>query len=149
MPKIAYTTFGRNALLTGLISHVVAILVGMMSVSGTDVFFKIVYPFSWMLLLAGAYTELRHRGSRPLNTWRFYLIVFAFVFPILGPLIVIGLIYSSHESGRQPGNLSGLFPAMLKLRANALLLFLLFAVIHSKHDPYFKRHGMEDRHDEK
>lgn len=147
MPDIAYTPFGRNALFTGLICHVAAILVGMMSAAGADIFFKVVYPFACLAFMAGAYVELRHRGGRPLSAWRFYLIAMASVFPVLGPFIVLCLIYSFPQDGANAhGNLSGLFPAMLKLRANALivfvlliLLFLLFAVISSKHDPYFKR----------
>lgn len=120
----------------------------MMSASGTDLFFKIVYPVSWGLLIAGAYAELRHRGGRPLKSWRFYLVVMAAVFPLLGLLVVLGLIYSFPESGREgPGNLSGLFSAILKLRANVLMVFLwimllllLFAVISSRNDLYFKKH---------
>ncbi len=147
MPEIAYTPFGRNVLVAGLIVHVAAILVGMMSAAGADMFFKVVYPFSCLALIAGAYVELRHRGGRPLNAWRFYLIAMAAVFPVLGPLIVLCMIYSFPQGETEAqGNLSGLFPAMLKLRANVLmvfvlliLLFLLFAVISSKNDPYFKR----------
>jgi len=40
-PEIAYTGIGRNALFTGLISHVAAILVAMMSASGREHFFGI------------------------------------------------------------------------------------------------------------
>lgn len=147
MRDIAYTTFGRNALAAGLICHVAAILFGMMSASGADAFFKIIYPSSWMLLASGAYVELRHRGSRPLNTWRFYLILMAAVFPVLGPPVVLGLIYSSPRDGQEAqGNLSGLFPAMRRLRASGwiilvlmILLFLVLAIIHSRNDPYFQR----------
>lgn len=148
MREIAYTSFGRNVLVAGLICHLAAILAGMMTASGTDLFFKIVYPVSWGLLIAGSYAELRHRGGRPLNAWRFYLIVMAAVFPLLGPLVILGLIYSFPESGGEgQGNLSGLFSAILKLRASVLmvfvwimLLFLLFAVISSRNDPYFQKH---------
>lgn len=153
MRKIADTTFGRNALAAGLICHVAAILFGMMSMSGADAFFKIIYPFSWMLLASGAYVELRHRGGRPLKTWRFYLIFVAAVLPVLGPLIALGLIYSFPRDGRETqGNRAGLFPAMLKLRASgwmilalAFLLFLLLAILHSKNDPYFRRRVPKNR----
>jgi hypothetical protein len=147
MPEIAYTTFGRNALVAGLTGHVAAILAGMMSASGTDIFFKVVYPFSCLAFMVGAYAELLHRGAHPFSTWRFYLIAMACVFPVLGPLIVFGLIYSfPRDDAKAQGNLAGLFPAILKLRANALMvfvllivLFFLFAVISGKNDPYFKR----------
>lgn len=148
MREIAYTSFGGNALAAGLICHFAAILAGMMTASGADLFFKIVYPASWGLLIAGSYVELRHRGVRPLNAWRFYLIVMAVVFPLLGLLVVLGLIYSFPENGREGrGSLSGLFSAILKLRANVLMVFvsiilllLLFAAMSSRHDPYFQKH---------
>jgi len=103
MREIAYTSFGGNALAAGLICHFAAILAGMMTASGADLFFKIVYPASWGLLIAGSYVELRHRGVRPLNAWRFYLIVMAVVFPLLGLLVVLGLIYSFPETAEKGG----------------------------------------------
>ncbi len=146
MREIAYTSPGRNALFAGLIFHVAAIITGMMPVSGNDTFFKIVYPVSWVLLMIGGYAELRHRGIHPLNTWRFYLIAAVSVFPLLGPLVVLALIYSAPGKGSKTGDLTGLFPALLRLRANMLLifvlillLFLLFAFLHGKNDPYFQR----------
>lgn len=147
MPKIAYTTFGINTLLTGLISHVVAILVAMLSVSGAELFFSIVFPFSCLVLAVGSYAELKNRGYHPSRDWRFYVTAAVTVFPLLGPFIALGLLYSFQKSG-QEGLISvfSLFPAIFRLKANALVLFvliiflfLLFAVIHSRHDPYFKR----------
>lgn len=147
MPEIAYTPFGRNVLVAGLISHVAALLVSMMSTSGAGLFFTIVFPFSCLALMLAAYVELKSRGSYPLKNWRFYVITAATVFPVIGPFIVLGLLYSMQESRQAAGiSLSGLFPAMSRLKAHALvpfvviiILFLLFAVIHSWHDPYFKR----------
>lgn len=147
MREIAHTAFGRNILVAGLICHLAAILAGMMTASGADFFFKIVYPFSWLLLIAGAFAEIRQRGGRPLNTWRFYIAVMAAVFPVLGPLIVLALIYSFPEGGTDgQGNLSGLFPAIFRLRANILVIFLLmvlllvlFVFTNSQDDPYYKK----------
>jgi hypothetical protein len=147
MREIAYTALGRNALAAGLICHGAAIILGMTSASGADIFFKAVYLFSCHALGAGAFVELRHRGIRPWNTWRFYLILSLTVLPVLGPLVLLGLIYSLPREGQQEQrNWTDLFPAILKLRANVMmvfaliiLLFLLFAVLHSRHDPYFKR----------
>jgi len=72
------------------------------------------------------------------------------VFPLLGPLIVLGLLYSFQKSGQEARiGLSGMLSAILRLKANTLILFvliiilfLLFAVIHSRHDPYFKRRAL-------
>ncbi len=147
MPEIAYTTFGRNALLIGLISHVAAILVAMTSASGGLLFFRIVFLFSCLVLVMGAYGELRNRGYNPLKDWRFHVIAALTVFPLLGPLIVSGLLYSLQKRGQEVRvRVSGLFSAIFRMKANALVLFvliialfLLFAVIHSRHDPYFKR----------
>ena len=149
MPEIAYTTFGRNALFTGLISHVAAVLVAMMSASGAELFFNIVFPFSCIVLVIGAYAELKYKGYHPLKNWRIYIITAATAFPLLGPLIIFGLLYSLRKSGQEVRvGIAGLFPAVLRLKANTLIifvvmiiLFLLFAVIHSRHDPYFKRHN--------
>ena len=150
MPEIAYTNFGRNVLLTGLISHVAAILVAMMSASGAGLFFSIIFPFSCLALAAGAYAELKNRGCYPSRDWRFYVIAAVTVFPLLGPLTVLGLLYSLQKSGQEARvSVSGLFSAVFRLKANALVLFvliiflfLLFAVIHSRHDPYFKRRAL-------
>jgi len=147
MPEIAYTTFGRNALFTGLISHVAAILVGMMSASGKEHFFGIVFLLSCFLLVFGAYAELKNRGYCPLRDWRFYVITAIAVFPLVGPLIVFGLLYSFQKSGQEKRvGISGLFPAFFRLKANVLVIFLLivfllilFAVTNSQDDPYYKK----------
>ncbi|HOH57623.1 MAG TPA: hypothetical protein PLZ82_07675 [Smithellaceae bacterium] len=145
--EMAATSVGRNALTAGLLCHAAAILVGMMTASGADVFFKIVYPFSWVLMTLGAYAELRLRSGRPLKSWRFYGAAMASVFPLLGPPAVFGLIYTCPEEGREgQAGLSGFVAALLRLRANLLLLFglsmllfLLFAVVTGADDPYFRR----------
>lgn len=146
MHEMARSAFGRNALTAGLICHLAAILAGMLSASGGDAFFKMVYPVSWMLLTAGGFAELRHRGIVPLKGWRFYLMALSGVFPVLGPLLVMRLIYSASGNDAETGNLTGLFSAMLKLRANGLLilvlilsLFVLFVFLHAGSDAYFQK----------
>lgn len=145
--EIATTVFGRNALTAGCICHAAALLAGMTTSSGADVFFKMIYPASWVLMTAGAYAEMRRRGGRPLNSWRFYAAATASVFPLLGPPLVLGLIYTFAQIGREgQGDLSGFMPALGRMRGNLLtvfalilLLFLFFAFIHSRHDPYFQK----------
>jgi hypothetical protein len=147
MLEIAYTNLGRNAMVTGLVSHVAALLVAMLPAPGTALFFSIVFPFSCLALIVGAYVELKNRGYYPLEDWRFYLIAAVTVFPLIGPLTVSGLLYSFQKSGQETCvGLSGLFSAMFRLKANALILFsliiilfLIFAVIQSQHDPYFQK----------
>lgn len=147
MQEIAYTGFGRNTLVTGLIGHFATMLIAMMTVSGADLFFSIVFPFSCFAIAVAAYTELKHRGCHPLSSLRFYAIAAMTVFPLLGPLIILGLLYSLKKNGQETRTgLSGFFSALLRLKANLLVLFvlmiflfLLFAVIHSRHDPYYKR----------
>jgi uncharacterized membrane protein len=154
MPEIAYTSIGRNALFTGLISHVAAILVAMMSASGKDHFFGVVFFFSCLLLVVGAFAELKSRGHRPLIEWRFYVIAAVTVFPLLGPLIVLGLVYSIPKSGEERRvSLSGLLPAFFRLRANGLVLFLLIVFLlilffsaSRQDDPYFKKRYRNDPH---
>lgn len=146
MREMARSVFGRNALMAGLICHLAALVAGMLSASGGDAFFKMVYPVSWVLLTAGGFAELRYRGIVPLKGWRFYLMAMSCVFPVLGPLVVLWLIYSAAGNDVETGNLTGLFSAMLKLRANGLLilvlillLFVLFIFLHAGSDAYFHK----------
>jgi hypothetical protein len=144
MPEIAYTPLGR------LIGHVTAVLVAMMPASGAERFFSIVFVFSCHLLFVGAYAELKRRNYHPSRNWRFYVIAAAAFIPLLGPLLVLGLLYHLQESGQEtPFRISGLCSAILRLRANALVLLvviisllLVFAVIHSRRDPYFKKRAL-------
>ncbi|PKN20867.1 MAG: hypothetical protein CVU71_03560 [Deltaproteobacteria bacterium HGW-Deltaproteobacteria-6] len=154
MKEIAYTGIGRNTLFTGLISHAAAFLAAMMAASGREYFFGIVFFFSCFLFIIGAFAELKNRGCRPLIDWRFYVIVAVTVFPFLGPLVIMGLLYSIPKSGETQNNgLSGLLPAFFRLRANGLVLFLLlvflfilFVFTGSQDDPYFKRSHRNDPH---
>jgi hypothetical protein len=147
MNKIAYTTFGRNALFIGLISHIAALLLGMMPVSGAGSLFGILYVFYWITFISGMYKELRNRGYRPSGNLRFYIVVAATVIPILGPMTALMMLYSMQENNKaQQDKSPGFLPSILRLRANSLLIFLfililfiLFAVILSRNDPYFKR----------
>lgn len=152
MREIAYTSFGGNALAAGLICHFAAILVAMMSASGREYFFGVVFFFSCFLLVVGAFAELKNRGYRPMIEWRFYVIAAATVFPLLGPLIVLGLLYGIPKNGEVKCiSLSGLLPAFFKLRANGLVLFLLiiflfilFVFASRQDDPYFKKRYPND-----
>jgi hypothetical protein len=144
MRKIADTPFGRNALAAGLISHMAALLAGTIPASGGDPFFTIVYPFSCLCLLTGAFRELTNGGCRPLAGGRFYLIAAVSLFPLFGPLLVMGFLYQGLQG---QGSLAGFIPAILKLRANALMVFslmillmLLFAFFAGRNDPYFRKH---------
>lgn len=146
MREIANTRIGRNTLFTGLISHIAAILVAMMSASGKEHFFGIVFFLSCLLLVIGAFAEFKNRGCRPLIEWRFYVIAAVTVFPLLGPFIVLGWLYSFPKSGEEKHTgLSGLVSAFFRLRANGLVLFLLivfllilFVFTASQDDPYYK-----------
>ncbi len=153
MTEIADTRIGRNALFSGLISHVAAILVAMMAVSGRDRFFGMVFVLACLLLITGAFAELKNRGYRPFIEWRFYLIAAVTVFPLLGPLMVLGLLYGFRKSGpEQRAGLSGLPAAFFRLRADGLILFLLvvfllvlFVFTGSRDDPYYKKRHRNDQ----
>lgn len=144
--EIAYTPVGRNALVIGLICHIAALLAGMMTSYGGNLFFMAVYPLSWGLLAAGGYTESRHRGLATWTSQRFYLIAMVPLFPIAGPLAALWLIYGAPGKESHSGSFAGFIPAFLRLKGNSLiifavilLLFLAFIVIRSQDDPYFKR----------
>lgn len=149
MPLIACTKIGNDCLVAGLITHAAALLVGMMTVASAESFFKITYLVSCVFIAAGGFAELCHRQMPPLKGWRFYILAAATVFPVLGPLLVLALIYSSPwDGGRTYGpGLHGFFAAIRKLKASAavvvlllILLFILFAVLAGRSDPYFKLH---------
>ena len=148
MPLIAYTKTGNNCLVAGLISHAAALFVGMMMVAGAEAFFQITYILAWVLLVSGSFAELRHRGVRPFKARRFYLTALAAVVPVLGPLVVLGLIYNCSEDGRAgQADLPGFFRSLWRLRTNALMVFallvlllLLFVFLSSREDPYFQKH---------
>lgn len=147
MREIAYTTFGRNLLFAGLISHIAALIASMMSGAGAYGFFSIVYPFYWSVFILGVFTELRNRGYRPFGIWRFYLIAAAAVFPIIGPLTAFFMLYMLQgDRGDEQFKLWGMFTSVLRLRANLLvifflitILFALFAITLQQNDPYFKK----------
>ncbi|HOW57481.1 MAG TPA: hypothetical protein PKZ12_05730 [Smithellaceae bacterium] len=147
MAEIAYTAFGRNALLSGLICHVVAIVVSIMTAFGLPLYFSIVFPLSCLLLIAGVWAELRYRGYRSLTGWRFYLMAAVTVLPVIGVLLLLLLLYRYQKKEREERDcLSGLLPAIFRLKANSmgilaliLFLFILFVVINAQDDPYFKR----------
>lgn len=150
MGEIAYTKFGRNALFIGLISHVAALLAAMMPSPGSA-FFKIVYSFAWLALILGAYVELENRGYWPFGNWRFYIIAAVNAFPFIGPLIAFLVLYRLQRGGEEERvRVCGMFASVLRLRANLLvlfifivILFILFAVILSRHDPYFKKANLK------
>lgn len=142
MREIAGTVFGRNALMAGLICHAAAlVVVSMMDVGGLF-FFRIVYPISCLLLAAGAVVESKAAGYAPLKAWEWYAASAATILPVVGPLIALSCIYAA-RFGR---NLSGLIPAIFGMQASLpmmfiliLLLFLLFSLLVTQRDPYFKR----------
>lgn len=146
MREIAGTALGGNALVAGLICHVAALGGSMTTASGGDLFLKSVYPAACLAFALGAYLEIKSAGYFSWTGWRWYLAAVASILPIAGPLIVLGLIYQA----RYGQMLSGLLPAVLRLRANLLfvfvllfLLFLLFAMIRMQSDPYFRRRAPE------
>lgn len=155
MPEIAYTTVGRNALFVGLISHFTAILGGMIPASG-DNYFQVVFLFSCLSLIVGAYVELKHRGSHPFKEGLFYTISAVTVLPLIGPIITMGLLYGSQRAEQRGGIIiSGFFSALFRIKANILIIFLLgtllcalFILPNSKDEPYYKKkyQNRQNRH---
>ncbi|MRR18011.1 MAG: hypothetical protein EG826_16305 [Deltaproteobacteria bacterium] len=146
MPKIAYTKIGRNALVCGLVGHAAAMLVGMTTAAGGELFFTIIYPLSWFILVIAAYAEWKHRGYEPAGEGRFYGTAIVAVIPVIGPCTLLVRLYKLPNKGGDESGIAGFFTALGRLKANVLVLFvvflflfLLFAVLHMKEDPYFKR----------
>jgi hypothetical protein len=129
MQEIAYTTFGRNSLFLGLLSHIAAILVVMMSASGTAQFFNIVFPASCLFLIIATHREFKHRGAHPFKQWLFYVAAVVTIVPLIGPILVSGILYGfqSSKNTKLVGML-GFVPALFRLRTNVLTGFALIMV---------------------
>lgn len=147
--EVAYTPIGRNALFVGLVLHVAALCLAMMPDFGVRFYFYSLYLLYWALLIVGLYAELYDRGYRPAREYRFYLLSFLAIFPIVGPLLILIALYSMAGAGEKaPFSFFGMIASFLRLRANGIVLLLsllllsaLFMFIYSTHDPYFKRKG--------
>lgn len=149
MKEIAYSSFASNALVIGLISHISALLIGMIPASGSGRLFLILYLFYWVLFLCAAGVELRGRSDRPFGNAGFYIMAGAAILPALGPFIVLRMLYQIQGATdiKQRG---GFVSSIFRLRANLLLVFLmmavvfmLFAVLVSRDSPYFQRTKMK------
>lgn len=147
MREIAYTTAGRNVLSTGLISHITALLAGMMTVSGAQTFFFIAYGFACLAFAFGTYTELKGRGYAPFLSLSFYAAVAAAVLPVIGPVTALLILYSAQgERKKEPFTAGGMLASIPRLKVNPLILFLFltilfifFALSITRQDPYFKK----------
>jgi hypothetical protein len=119
----------------------------MMAGSGPGHFFGIVFSFSCIFLIIGAYAELKNRDRRPFKVWRFYVMAAATVLPFIGPFLVFWLLYSFQNKGQKISlGFFGFFPVLFKLKANVLIIFLLFVIlfvlfflINRKDDPYYNK----------
>ncbi len=147
MAEIADTPLGGNALLAGLIGHVAACLAAMLAAPGAGSFGAIVFPSACLLLVLGAYVELKKRGYAPISDWRIYVIAALTLLPFLGPLAALGLLYRFQKSGETVRvGILGLLSALFRMKANVLVLlallivlFLFYALLQSRQDPYFQR----------
>lgn len=147
MREIAYTTFGRNALSTGLISHIAALLAGMMTVSGAQTFFCAAYGFACLAFAFGAYTELKNRGYTPVMSLSFYAAAAISVLPVIGPITALLILYAAQGNRKgEPFRVGGMLASILRLKVNPLVLFLFltilfifFALSIRQKDPYFEK----------
>lgn len=147
MREISYTTFGRNALSTGLVSHIAALLAGMMPVSGARTFFYAAYGFACLAFVLGAYAELKDRGYAPVRSLSFYGAAAAAVLPVIGPVAALLMLYAARGNRKgEPFTIGGMLVSIPRLKVNPLILFLFltilfifFALSIRQDDPYFKK----------
>lgn len=124
-----------------------AVIVSMMSVVGAGSYFLFDYLFSCIFFSAGVYSEMRYRDCHPSKDKRFFLMTAVSVFPVLGPLIIFIMLYKIPRKGELADKgFTGFLKAILQLKANLLVVFLLFillffifAIINIRSDPYFIR----------
>ncbi len=148
MREIAYTTLGRNALSTGLVSHIAALVAGMMTVSGAQTFSPMAYGFACLALAFGVYKEMKERGYAPVTrSLGFFLAAAASVPPVIGPIAVLLMLYIAQGKRKgEPFNVGGMLVSIPRLKVNPLVLFLFlvilfvfFALSIIQDDPYFKK----------
>jgi hypothetical protein len=145
--EVAYTPLGRNALFIGLVTHVAALFLAMTPDFGVRFYFFSLQILSWVLLIVGLHAELSDRGYRPFGDYRFFLLSFLAIFPIVGPLMILIALYLLTGAGKKaPFSFFGMIASFLRLRASSIVILLsllllsaLFVFIYSTHDPYFKR----------
>jgi hypothetical protein len=147
MREIAYTSFGRNALSMGLVSHFSALIAGMMTVAGAREFFSAAYVLAFLVLAFRAYAELKDRGYMPFRSPGFYCAAGAAVLPVMGPIAALLILYSC-QGNKKTGafTLPGMLASVLRLKVKPLvliiflaILFILFALSVTRHDPYFNQ----------
>ena len=97
--EIACTAIGRNALVSGLICHVAALIAGMMSAPGVNQLIIYFYLFSCILLIGGGYAEFKHRSPALVKNGKFCLSAAATLFPLIGPMAALFLIYRTPVEG--------------------------------------------------
>lgn len=149
--EIAYTTFGRNALFIGLVSHVAALISAMISNAATFNFFILTYSFYWSAFIFGTYGEVKNRGYSPFRNCIFYIIASAAVLPVAGPLTAFIILYSRQgDRNAKQFTLWGMFASVMRLRANLsvlflfiVILFVLFVLTLRQHDVYFSNADMK------
>ncbi len=147
MTDIASTPLGRNSLFIALIAHTAALIVAMMPLGGADFFFGITYPLYFLTFVLGLFAELIDSGYRTFGNWRFYLASIAAIFPIIGPLMALSMLYNLKcGKSTERSRFGGAFMAIMRLRANAgvialsiLMLFILFALSIRQNDSYFRK----------
>lgn len=153
MRETAYTTFGRNALSTGLVSHFAALAAGMMTVHGAQTFFSIAYASACLAFALGAYAELKDRGYSPFMSLTFYAAAVVTVLPVIGPIAVLLIMYAAQGDRKgEPFTIGGMLASIPRLKVNPLvlfffltILFILFALSVTQHDPYFKKMNEENK----
>lgn len=146
MREIAYTSLGRNALSTGLVSHFSALAAGMATVAGARAFFFAAYGFAFLAFVVGAYLELKDRGYCPFTSPGFYAAAVVSVLPVIGPVAALLILYAVQGDGKaEPFTVGGMLASIPRLKLNPIvlfiflvILFILFALSVTQHDPYFK-----------
>lgn len=147
MREIAYTALGRNALSTGLVGHIAALVAGMMTVAGAQAFFYAAYGFACLAFVLGAYAELKDRGYAPARSSIFYAAAAASVLPVIGPITALLTLYAVQGNRKgEPFTVWGMSASIPRLKVNSLIFFLFLAILFiffalsiTQQDPYFKR----------
>lgn len=141
---IAKTVIGNNVFGLGLISHVIAIVSGMLTIEEGEILSVGYYLLGCLFIIIGIFVEFNIRQKRILSNFDFYSALALSLLSIIGPILVFWILYSFSKEENQPTTAGNFIGSIFTLKVHPLallvwstLLFIILAVLFQQNDPYF------------
>lgn len=141
---IAKTVIGNNVFGLGLISHVMAIVSGMLTIEEGEILSVGYYLLGCLFIIIGIFVEFNIRQKRILSNFDFYSALALSLLSIIGPILVFWILYSFSKEENQPTTAGNFIASIFTLKVHPLallvwstLLFIILAVLFQQNDPYF------------